>query len=81
MLPQVAMGHSQSEILAMAHFENDLLKLSEIMVPPLMSSTMNAETLDKIRQPNSSENNKVGREEKPDNEKSDKTLQNLESMS
>ena len=81
-LPQIALGHSQSEILAMIHFENDVLKLSEIMIPPMMSSTMNAEILDKTRKGNSNENeNKVGRQEKPDNEKSDKTLQNLEAMS
>jgi len=24
----------------MAHFENEVLKLSEIMIPPLMSSTL-----------------------------------------
>lgn len=82
MLPQVAMGHSQSEILAMIHFENDLLNLSEVMIPPLMSSTMNAESLGKNNQSTSSESEKkVGREEKPDNEKSEKTIQNRESMS
>lgn len=81
MLPQVALGHSQSEILAMIDFENKTLKLSEVMIPPLMSSTMNAETLDRTRQTTSDKSDKVGREEKPDNEKSDKTLQNLEAMS
>lgn len=45
MLPQVAMGHSQSSIIHTAYFENEVLKLSEIMIPPLMSSTMNAEAL------------------------------------
>jgi hypothetical protein len=45
MLPQIALGHSQSFILNSVHFENETLKLSEIMIPPLMSSTMNGETL------------------------------------
>jgi hypothetical protein len=26
-----------------AHFENEVLRLSEIMIPPLMSSTLNGE--------------------------------------
>jgi hypothetical protein len=45
MLPQIAMGHSQSSIIHTAFFENQVLDLSELMVPPLMSSTMNADTL------------------------------------
>jgi hypothetical protein len=45
MLPQIALGHSQSSILNTAHFENEVLKLSEIMIPPLMSSTMNLQDL------------------------------------
>ena len=40
MLPQIALGHSQSSIIATAHFENEVLKLQEIMIPPLMSSTL-----------------------------------------
>jgi len=45
MLPQIALGHSQSAIINTAYFENDVLHLSEIMIPPLMSSTMNLEDL------------------------------------
>ena len=45
MLPQIALGHSQSFILNTAHFENEVLKLSEIMIPPLMSSTLNGEDI------------------------------------
>lgn len=40
MLPQVALGHSQSSIIATAQFENNILKLADIMIPPSMSSTM-----------------------------------------
>jgi hypothetical protein len=45
MLPQVALGQSQSSILANAYFENDVLDLINVFIPPLMSSTMNAEAL------------------------------------
>lgn len=45
MLPQIALGHSQSAIINTAHFENEVLHLSEIMIPPLMSSTMSSEDL------------------------------------
>ena len=40
MLPQIALGHSQSFILNTAHFENEILHLSEIMIPPMSSNTM-----------------------------------------
>ena len=48
MLPQIALGQSQSFILNTVIFENEVLHLSEIMIPPLMSSTMNAETLQEL---------------------------------
>lgn len=91
MLPQIAMGHSQSSIIHMANFENEVLHLSEIMIPPLMSSTMNAEALLGNRDKSSTQENQVatedsssgetGRPEKSDDEKSEKTIANLESMS
>ena len=43
MLPQIALGHSQSSIINTAYFENEVLKLHEIMIPNLMSSTMSSE--------------------------------------
>ena len=43
MLPQIALGHSQSAIINTAYFENQVLHLSEIMIPPLMSSTLRSE--------------------------------------
>ena len=94
MLPQIALGHSQSSIINTAYFENNVLHLSEIMIPPLMSSTMSMEDLK-----GSGENNKstssnsqktvegqtsektAGRPEKADDQKSEKTIQNKESMS
>lgn len=79
MLPQIALGHSQSFILNTAHFENEVLKLTEIMIPPLMSSTMSSEDVlgTKKQETSSSSGNKAkvaaaadskeaGRPEKPD---------------
>ena len=88
MLPQIALGHSQSSIINTAYFENEILHLSEIMIPPLMSSTLNAEdVLGKKGQADTSKNQKItegenkgGRPQKEESEKSDKTLQNQESM-
>jgi len=45
MLPQVALGQTQSSILATSYFENDVLDLVRVFIPPMMSSTMNAEAL------------------------------------
>ena len=94
MLPQIALGHSQSSILNTAYFENEVLHLSEIMIPPVMSSTMKMEDLKGGGNSNQTQTNKsqnktagqateekaAGRPEKPDDQKSDKTIQNKESM-
>lgn len=84
MLPQIALGHSQSSILHNAYFENEVLNLSAIMIPPLMSSTMNAESLSSVtggkNQKSESNQEGAGRPEKSDSEKSEKTAANLESM-
>ena len=86
MLPQIALGQSQSSILANAYFENDVLDLVSVFVPPLTSNTMNADAL-AMRNGNkngsggaSSDNEGSGRPEKEDSEKSDKTLANREAM-
>ena len=87
-LPMVALGHSQSSVLNLAYFENEILNLSAIMIPPLMSSTMNGEdVLGKRNQGNSNktqetseETKSAGRPEKADDQKSDKTIKNKESM-
>ena len=85
MLAQIALGQSQSSILANAYFENDVLDLINLFIPPLMSSTMNAEMLkgggSGSNNSSSTEGNgEVGRNEKPDDEKSEKTIKNRESM-
>ena len=56
MLPQIALGHAQSAILYAATFENEVLKLNEIMIPPLMSSTMNPDAI--LGQKGQTSNNK-----------------------
>lgn len=81
MLPQIALGQSQSSILATAYFENDVLDLVSVFVPPLTSNTMNADALaQRNGNKNGSGDGKAGRPEKEDNEKSDKTIANRESM-
>lgn len=45
MLPQVALGQSQSSILANVKFENEMLQLWDLFIPPLMSSTMSGDFL------------------------------------
>ena len=91
MLPQIALGHSQSSILNTAYFENEVMNLSELMIPPLMSSTMNMQDLKGNSGSGSSSGTQkssggsssggAGRPEKPNDQKSDKTIQNKESMS
>ena len=82
-LPQLALGQSQSSILANAYFENDVLDLVHTFIPPLMSSTMNSDVLDKTGGKTNKDLAKTGegagRKEKPDGEKSEKTIKNIES--
>ena len=86
MLPQVALGQTQSSILANAYFENDILDLVRVFIPPLTSNTMNAEALQNrggtsaSNATSGSSQEGAGRPEKEDNQKSDKTLANRESM-
>lgn len=85
MLPLVALGHSQSEVLATAYYENTLLDLSSIMIPPPSSNTTSAQTiLDKNKSKTTSQkannNEEAGRPALEDDQKSDKTIQNKESM-
>ena len=79
MLPQIALGQAQSAILATAYFENDILDLVNVFIPPLMSSTMNAEVLNRNKAGGTNEG--AGRPEKADDQKATKTIQNKESMS
>lgn len=86
-MPMVSLGHAQSSVYNLAHFENDILGLPAMMIPPLMSSTMSGEDILGIKGKSNSSNSQntsegeVGRPEKPDDQKSEKTIQNKESMS
>ena len=83
MLPQIALGQSQSSILANAYFENDVLDLVHVFIPPLMSSTMNADALNSTggNKTGDSDNSTGGRPEKDNDEKAEKTIANEESQS
>ena len=86
LLPQVALGMTQQEIIATALFENDMLTLNDLFVPPQMSSTMSGTKATdssgkKTTEKNDdaqSEKSQGGRPEKPDDEKSEKTIRNIE---
>ena len=83
MLPQLALGQSQSSILANAYFENDILNLTNVFIPPLMSSTMNENILNRTvdsKKGIKGEEKQAGRKELADDQKSEKTIQNKESM-
>jgi len=83
LLPQVALGQSQSIVMATAIFENDMLHLEEIMIPPMSSNTMSGnDNQSKSGNNKTSEDGREsgGRPELPDDEKSEKTIRNRESM-
>ncbi|MBR4261622.1 MAG: hypothetical protein IKQ33_06735 [Clostridia bacterium] len=93
MLPAIALGQTQSSVLANAYFENDILDLVRVFVPPLTSNVMNAEAINSRsaalkKRGKSGQSGKTpgqpgegaGRPEKEDNQKSEKTLKNRESM-
>ena len=86
LLPLIALGQSQSTILANAYFETQVLDLTSLFIPPLSSNTMNSDALKTAKGGNTDskqengEEKKSGRKEKEDGEKSDKTIANRESM-
>lgn len=77
MLPQIALGQTQSAILANAYFENDILDLANVFIPPMMSSTMNSDVLKRLQDGEKA----TGRPSNEDQGKdvSEKTIQNKES--
>ena len=89
MLAQIALGQSQSSILANAYFENDVLDLVNVFIPPLMSSTMNENILNRVKgaggsaggvDPKTGETKEgAGRKELANDQKSEKTIKNIES--
>lgn len=86
LLPQVALGRSQLSVFASAVFENKIMNLTELFVPPQMSSTVSnngdkSKNQDKTVKKTDTEEKSAGRPELPDDEKSEKTMQNIESAS
>jgi len=89
MLAQIALGQSQSSILANAYFENDILDLVNTFIPPMMSSTMNSDVLNRVNAQNKetkTSGNGDGEAGRPTNESqgkevTEKTIQNKESQS
>ena len=76
LLPQVALGQSQSTVLATALFENDVLHLDKVFRPPAMSSTTSGSEKSNGQTPTG---NQGGRPPLPEDEQSDKTRRNKES--
>ncbi len=86
LLPQVALGLSQSSVISTAILENEILKLDEVFIPPQMSSTMSpyagsGSTSKEPKDTNGDGDTSVGRPSLGDDEKSEKTIQNIESQS
>ena len=83
LLPQVALGLPQCDVISTAVFENRIMSLNDLFVPPQMSSTMSSNKATSSSSGNSksqqTSSNPTGRPELPDDQKSDKTLKNLES--
>ncbi len=88
MFAQIALGHSQNAIMSTAYFENDILGLSEIMIPPMMSSTIGSEDIQNLGKKNQNKTaetqtrteGQAGRPQKEQTELSDKTIANRESQ-
>jgi len=86
LLPQIALGHSQSSILATIYFENEVLKLVDLMTPPENSNTKSAASgsggKNSNGNPKGNTDDKGGRPSKESQGEtvSDKTLQNRESQ-
>ena len=86
LLSQIALGQSQSSILANAYFENDVLDLINVFIPPMMSSTMNSDVLNRVNEQNKQNKTGNGEAGRPTNESkgedvTEKTIQNRESQS
>lgn len=77
LLPQLALGQSQSSILANSYFENKILDLVNVFIPPMSSNTMSSSTQKKN---NELEEKTQGRPPKDNDQKADKTIQNQESL-
>lgn len=87
-LPQVALGQSQSSVLSTAYFENDILDLVNVFIPPMSSNTMSADALVSLKdkENSKSQNASGGETGRPTKESqgeavTEKTMQNREAQS
>lgn len=90
LLPMIALGHGQLEILDTMKFENEFLELYKIMVPPATSNTINGQDIlgnsnknnsdKKDNNIEDSEEKQVGRPTKSEEDLSDKSIQNRNSQ-
>ena len=81
LLPQVALGQSQSVVLSTAIFENDILHLDEVFRPPASSTTTAGAVGESKTQTGNepSAGSQGGRPPLPEDKQSDKTRRNKES--
>jgi hypothetical protein len=70
LLPAIAMGLSQKDLVNLKTLENDVLNLQELLIPLKTSYTESNKE---------STGNGAGRPTLPDTQKSDKTIKNIES--
>lgn len=87
LLPAVALGMPQTVVIASVCFENDMLKLGDVFIPPQMSSTVSSDSEKDSNEDEKKEtsaadviepSNKGGRPELKTEEKSEKTVKNIE---
>lgn len=86
LLPQVALGRSQLSVYSSAVFENEVMDMTSLFIPPQMSSTVSSSDTSSSNSTSKtassdSDNDGPGRPELPDDQKTDKTIQNRESES
>lgn len=79
LLPYIATGKKQSTILDTKTLENDILDLNSLLIPPKTSSTLSYRDSSGARQKGDiqEKSDGPGRPEKPLEEKSEKTIQNI----
>ena len=83
LLANVALGQSQATVIATAKFENEILDISSLFQSKQQKEEirMKNESMNKSNEEPVVEKKKVGRQEKPDDQKSEKTIKNREAMS
>ena len=89
LLANIALGQSQSAVIAAAKFENQVLDISTLFSSKqqleereMKKSAQNNQSAQPANAPKQKEEKKpVGRQEKPDDQKSEKTIRNKEAMS